>query len=139
MAKIKLDLTDLSVTDLIQMLNNIHTAMTGNATFTSIAAKTTALGTATTALETANDDAEAAMEAFSWAKKAQAQAQEAYKAEQEQAVRQQPHRFLQAQTALDFLQAPDHFPVISRIYDFLLKDFLFISFECLHLVALFKC
>ena len=63
MAKIKLDLTDLSVTDLIQMLNNIHTAMTGNATFTSIAAKTTALGTATTALETANDDAEAARQA----------------------------------------------------------------------------
>ena len=60
MAKIKLDLTNLSVNDLIQKLTDIAAAMTGNATFTSIAAKTTALVTAKTALKTANDDSEAA-------------------------------------------------------------------------------
>jgi hypothetical protein len=54
MAKVKLDLTDLSITALIATLQNIVAKMTGNAVYTAIAAKVTALNAAITALVAAN-------------------------------------------------------------------------------------
>ncbi len=54
MAKIKLDIYHMSIDDEIAYLGPIVTAMTGNAAFTTLAAKTTALGTAVTGLSDAN-------------------------------------------------------------------------------------
>ena len=56
---IKLGLTHLSILGLIAYLQKIVAKMTGNATFTTLAAKTTALDAAVTALETANTNYEA--------------------------------------------------------------------------------
>jgi len=58
---IKLGLTHLSILGLIAYLQKIVAKMTGNATFTTLAAKTTALDTAVTALETANTNYNAAL------------------------------------------------------------------------------
>lgn len=61
MGKIKLDIYQLSVPDSVAYFNGVVSRMTGNATFTSLASKTTALGTANTALETAHTDYLAAL------------------------------------------------------------------------------
>ena len=61
MTKIKLDIYNLSTPELITCLNAIVSKMTGNATFSTLAAKTTALGTAVTALQTANTDYDASV------------------------------------------------------------------------------
>ncbi len=56
MAKIKLDIYQMTIDDEIAYLGPIVTQMAGNAAFTALAAKTTALGTAVTALGAANAD-----------------------------------------------------------------------------------
>ena len=56
MAKIKLDIYHLSDDDLIAYMGPIVTKMTGNAAFSSQAARTTALGNATTAFAAGNAD-----------------------------------------------------------------------------------
>ena len=56
---IKLSLSHLSIIALIAYLQKIVSKMTGNTTFTSLAAKTAALDTAVKALETANTNYEA--------------------------------------------------------------------------------
>lgn len=61
MAKIKLDIYQLSVPDSVAYFNGVTNKMTGNTTFSSLAAKTTALGTGNTALETAHTDYLAAL------------------------------------------------------------------------------
>jgi len=58
---IKLNLTHFSIVALIAYLMKIYTKMNANATFTTLAAKTTALDTAVTALETANTNYNAAL------------------------------------------------------------------------------
>jgi len=61
MGKIKLDMYGLSLPETVAYLNGIINKMTGNTTFTTLAAKTTALGTTNTALETAHTDYLAAL------------------------------------------------------------------------------
>jgi hypothetical protein len=63
MAKIKLDISHQTVPQFIAYLQAILANITGNATFTTLAAKITALNTATTALDDANTDYDAAVEA----------------------------------------------------------------------------
>jgi hypothetical protein len=55
MAKIKLSLNKLSITELLQKANNIKTALTGNASFATPIPALTVLTTAITALGTANN------------------------------------------------------------------------------------
>ena len=55
MAQINLGLSRLSVADLLQAANNIKTAMTANANFTTPNPTLTAIGTLITALTTANN------------------------------------------------------------------------------------
>ncbi len=55
MAKVKLNLDRLSITDLIQRGNDIKTAMTGNASFTTPIPTLASIGTQITALTTANN------------------------------------------------------------------------------------
>ena len=64
MAKIKLDMYQLSVPDSVAYFNGITSKMTGNAPFVSLASKTTALGTANTALEAAHTDVLAAKHVY---------------------------------------------------------------------------
>ena len=56
MAKIKLDIYNLPDEDLIVYTGPIVTKMTGNASFSSLAARTAAMGSARTAFDTANGD-----------------------------------------------------------------------------------
>ena len=58
MAKVKLNLDRLSITDLIQRANDIKTAMTANANFTTPVPTLTSVGTAITAMTTANNTSE---------------------------------------------------------------------------------
>jgi hypothetical protein len=61
MAKVKLNLDRLSITDLIQRGTDIKTAMTGNASFTTPIPSLTNIGTAITALTTANSTYESGL------------------------------------------------------------------------------